>query len=73
MVCLRLRDWGVAFDPLAATAPNNVADITARPVGGLGIHLVREMADHCAYARRDGCNEITACLRPGDQPAPERS
>jgi len=63
MVCLLLRDWGVAFDPLAADDPDVEADALEREIGGLGIYLVREMADHCAYERNGDCNEFRVCMR----------
>ena len=54
-----ISDSGAAFDP---TARNNV-DITAgvdeRPIGGLGIHLIREIMDQVSYERRDGKNILT--------------
>ena len=55
--CLVLRDWGVAFDPLALDA-----GLDDREPGGLGIFLVRELADHCAYRRVGEANEFRACF-----------
>ncbi|MND04390.1 Serine/threonine-protein kinase BtrW [compost metagenome] len=49
-------DDGAPFDPLVAAPPDLNADIVERGVGGLGLHLIRELADNCHYARRDGCN-----------------
>ena len=34
------------------------ASSAAHEVGGLGIHLVRNMLDACAYERRDGRNIV---------------
>ncbi|WP_461208564.1 ATP-binding protein [Desulfocurvus sp. DL9XJH121] len=59
-ICLLLRDWGRPFDPLAAPAPDLGRGIGERTLGGLGVHLVREMADRCAYERRNGANEFRA-------------
>ena len=54
-----LTDNGAAFDP-TATAP---ADITLavdeRPIGGLGIFLVRQLMDSINYERIDGKNVLT--------------
>ena len=56
-------DDGHAFDPLAATPPNLDLEIEDRPIGGLGIHMLRELADSIAYERRDGTNRVTLTKR----------
>ncbi len=33
-------------------------DIEDRPVGGLGIFLIREMMDSMSYEYKDGCNVL---------------
>lgn len=53
---LTFRDNGAAFDPLQADDPDLDAHIADRPIGGLGIHLVRQIADTCHYSRIEGCN-----------------
>ena len=53
---LGFLDDGVPFDPLAAAPPDLDADLAERGVGGLGLHLIRELAVACRYERRDGCN-----------------
>ena len=54
-----VSDDGPRFDPLKRPAPDTDADIDERAIGGLGIHLVREMMDEVAYAYRQGRNELT--------------
>lgn len=44
-------DDGVPFDPLARVDPDTTAPIEARPVGGLGIYLVRQLVDRVDYER----------------------
>ena len=58
-VALTVRDDGPAFDPLAAPPPDLDAALDDRPVGGLGIYLVREMMDEVSYERTATQN----CLR----------
>jgi len=58
-VTLTLRDDARAFDPTTAAEPDIEADIDERPVGGLGIHLVRAMMDKVEYQRVDGYNQLT--------------
>lgn len=56
---LLIRDDAEPFDPTLAGAPDIEAEIDDRPVGGLGIHLVKTMMDSVEYRRSDGHNEIT--------------
>lgn len=51
-------DDGPPFDPLAQAAPDTDLDIDDRAIGGLGIHLVREMMDEVAYTREKDGNRL---------------
>ncbi len=51
-------DDGCAFDPLAVLLPNLDEPLEERPVGGLGLHLLRSLADGVRYERRDNKNVI---------------
>jgi serine/threonine-protein kinase RsbW len=51
-----IADDGPPFDPLARATPDLDLGIDQRKVGGLGIHLVREMMDGLAYAYENGRN-----------------
>jgi phosphoserine phosphatase RsbU/P len=57
-IVLTFRDDGPPFDPTAAELPRLDADVADRDVGGLGILLVRRLADACRYARMDGWNVL---------------
>ena len=64
-VSLVFEDSGPAFDPLAAGArpPAALDDaFDARPVGGLGIHLVVQLASAKRYAREAGRNRLWLTL-----------
>lgn len=52
-------DDGHAFDPLAQAAPDTEMAMADRPIGGLGIHLLRKMSDTMTYERRDHQNRVT--------------
>ena len=53
-MALVYEDTAPAFDPFAQVAmPDVVASVEDRPVGGLGVLLVSEMAQQIEY-RRDG-------------------
>lgn len=57
-----LVDWGVAFDPTAKEQPDLTQPADQRPIGGLGIHLIREIMTTVAYRRRDDENELTLIM-----------
>ncbi|MDH5835084.1 ATP-binding protein [Luteimonas kalidii] len=63
---LELDDNGPAFDPTAAPAPDLDAPVEQRPVGGLGLHLVRELAHSVDYRRHEGRNLVRVTLRLDD-------
>lgn len=56
---MEIRDDGRPFDPLDRDAPDLDAPIDQRPIGGLGIHLVRTLSDAVAYRRCGRHNVIT--------------
>lgn len=57
-LCIAVRDNGHPFDPLQQDAPDLTLAAEERPIGGLGIHLVRQMTDSVSYERRDGENIV---------------
>lgn len=60
---INIEDDGRAFDPLNdAPDPDLSSSIEDRPVGGLGIHFVREMMDEMTYRREDGKNCLALTL-----------
>ncbi|MFW5733772.1 MAG: ATP-binding protein [Oceanidesulfovibrio sp.] len=48
---VRIRDWGRPFDPVQRARPDTSCSIEKRTLGGLGILLVRKMADSVSYRR----------------------
>jgi serine/threonine-protein kinase RsbW len=56
---VEVEDDGRAFDPLAVAAPDLEQSLEARPIGGLGVHLVRRVMDVLAYRREAGKNVLT--------------
>ena len=46
---LRFRDYGRAFDPAHVQKPILDADLTDRPVGKLGMHIMRTIMDDVCY------------------------
>jgi anti-sigma regulatory factor (Ser/Thr protein kinase) len=54
-----VTDDGNPFNPLELPAPDLQAPVADRPIGGLGIHLLRQMSDRMDYVRADGKNQVT--------------
>jgi serine/threonine-protein kinase RsbW len=57
-VTVEVEDDGQPFDPLTAPEPDVDAPIEARQIGGLGIHLVRQVTDRLEYRRVGGKNVV---------------
>jgi anti-sigma regulatory factor (Ser/Thr protein kinase) len=53
-----VEDDGRPFDPLQAPPPDLTLPLDRRPIGGLGIHLIRNLMDEVSYARQDGRNVL---------------
>jgi serine/threonine-protein kinase RsbW len=53
-----VADDGPGFDPLSAPEPDTSLGVEERPVGGLGMTLVRRLMDEVEYERRDGKNRL---------------
>jgi len=57
-VIATVEDDGVPFNPLEAPEPDLDSPIETRPIGGLGIHLVRNITDGLVYRRNEGRNRL---------------
>lgn len=61
---IEIIDDGRPFDPLSDTPPPVLeGSIEDRPIGGLGVHLVRELMDELHYRREQGRNHLTLATR----------
>jgi serine/threonine-protein kinase RsbW len=61
---LAVEDDGDAYDPLQRPRPRTDLPLEEREPGGLGVHLVRTLAAHVSYSRREGRNRIVVALHP---------
>jgi sigma-B regulation protein RsbU (phosphoserine phosphatase) len=60
VLTLVTKDHGIPFDPTAHEEVDVEAELEDRPIGGLGIHLVKTIMDTMAYRRTsDGYNVLT--------------
>ena len=62
-IAIRLADDGIPFNPLEESRPDVHRKAEQRDIGGLGIHLCRELMDDVSYQRHAERNIIT--LRTG--------
>lgn len=62
-VCVTLTDDGRPFDPSEMDAPDTMLSTQERRIGGLGIHLVRQMMDEVSYERRADRNVVVLAKR----------
>ncbi len=61
---IEIADDGRPFDPLTeAPEPDLESALEDRPIGGLGVHLVRTMMDEARYRREEGKNRLTLVKR----------
>jgi serine/threonine-protein kinase RsbW len=60
---VEVADDGRPFNPLECPAPDLTIPIAERPVGGLGIHMMRKSLDGTAYRRADGKNILVMMKR----------
>lgn len=58
-VVLKATDTGTAFNPLDMPPPRSDLPLEERELGGLGILLLRKMADRMSYERIDNLNVVT--------------
>ena len=63
-VTIEIADNGRPFNPLTELdTPDISAPLGERPIGGLGVHLVRSMMDELSYSREDGMNRLAMTKR----------
>jgi serine/threonine-protein kinase RsbW len=58
LVSMEISDDGIPYDPLTAPPPDLESDLDDRPVGGLGVFLIRELMDSVSYRFEDGRNHL---------------
>ncbi|MCX7706514.1 MAG: ATP-binding protein, partial [Anaerolineae bacterium] len=62
-VVITLQDQGQAFDPDRVAAPHTSQPLSRRPVGGLGLHLMRKLMDEVRFAFAPGHNTLVMIKR----------
>jgi anti-sigma regulatory factor (Ser/Thr protein kinase) len=59
IVTLQFHDKGKPYNPLENLAPDISCSVEERPIGGLGILIVKNCMDHIEYEYKDGKNILT--------------
>ena len=59
-ICLTFIDEGKPFDPLTRPDPDVTLAPADRPIGGIGIHMVKKSMDEVRYVYLD--NRNISCL-----------
>jgi serine/threonine-protein kinase RsbW len=62
---VEVADQGAEFNPLTAPPPDVTLNLESRPLGGLGIFLVKTLAPSVAYRRDRDWNRLTLHIRCG--------
>ncbi|MCL2801439.1 MAG: SpoIIE family protein phosphatase [Treponema sp.] len=58
-VIIRFEDTGKSYNPLEQEEPDLDKDLLEREIGGLGIHMVKNLMDSIEYEQKDGRNILT--------------
>ena len=62
VMTLVFTDAGRSFDPTAVAEPDVKAPAESRPVGGLGLFMVRKLSKSVSYRREGGQNVLTVVM-----------
>ncbi|MBQ3733586.1 MAG: SpoIIE family protein phosphatase [Bacteroidales bacterium] len=57
-ICMEIKDKGMPFNPLQQQEANLDVPLKERQIGGLGIHLIKEIMDEVTYAYENGHNVL---------------
>lgn len=59
---LVVQDDGAPFDPTTVAEVDTTLSAEERPIGGLGIFLIRQIMSDVSYVYADGMNQLTMTL-----------
>jgi anti-sigma regulatory factor (Ser/Thr protein kinase) len=60
---VEIQDDGREFNPLTHPPVDTKAPLETRPIGGLGIHMMRQLMDGVEYRREGGRNHVALVKR----------
>jgi serine/threonine-protein kinase RsbW len=62
---VEVADQGMEFNPLTAAPPDLTLNLESRPIGGVGIFLVKTLASLITYRRDRDWNRLTFVISAG--------
>ena len=62
---VEVADQGAEFNPLTVAAPDLTLNLESRPIGGLGIFIVKTLAPSITYRRDRDWNRLTFAISAG--------
>jgi len=65
-ITIQIEDEGVAFDPTQTPEVDTTVGLHERPIGGLGIHMVKNMMQEVHYERLGTWNRLTMSTTVGE-------
>lgn len=67
-ICIKLTDDGIPFNPLQQESADTDSSLEERQIGGLGIFIVKHLAETVEYSRMDDKNNlyIAVSVRSGE-------
>lgn len=65
---LKISDTAGPFDPATIAPADVTSDLTARRVGGLGLHIIQRLSDGFRYAREGDKNVYRPVLCGSEEP-----
>ncbi len=60
---VKVRDWGRSFDPEAVPVPDLDRCLEQRPLGGLGLFLVRQLMDEVRFEFRGQQGNVVTMVK----------
>ena len=60
---IAVEDDGKPHDPLSTPPVDTSIPLAEKPIGGLGVHLMRQFMDELSYARENGKNVLRMTKR----------
>lgn len=62
-IVIAMKDRGAPFDPSRVQEPNLTSDLSERPIGGLGMYLMRKIMDTVRYKKTSDGNLLIMTKR----------
>ncbi len=59
VVTIKIEDDGIPFNPLERADPELPVNIDSAKIGGLGIHIIKNLMDSVCYERKQYNNKLT--------------